>query len=220
MTPENNFPRYSAAPASPSGSILSGDEVLPFFRQTGPAVVPIRRIGAEHKGELLAHFLALDPSDRYLRFGCAANDAQIRAYVDRIDFVDHEIFGVFNRKLELIAVAHLAPSPAEGSAEFGVSVLPSARAKGIGTRLFQRAAMYARNHGIQTLTMQCLTQNAPMMRIARHAGMRVHVEGSETEGSLRVPPHTLFSHLDEWVENATGQLDFVIKLGMHRPQAV
>ena len=220
MTPDDALPRQHADTAPASGSALSGDEVLPIFRQSAPAVVPIRRIGAEHKAELLAHFLALDASDRYLRFGCAANDAQIRAYVDRIDFVHHEVFGVFNRKLDLIAVAHLAPSESEGSAEFGVSVLPSARAKGIGTRLFQRAAMYARNHGIQTLTMQCLTQNAPMMRIARHAGMRVHVEGSETEGALRVPAQTLFSHLDEWMENATGQLDFVIKLGMHRPQAV
>ncbi|OIQ94248.1 acetyltransferase (GNAT) family protein [mine drainage metagenome] len=196
-------------------------QVLPYFNQPGPPLVPIRAIGAEHTPELLAHFLALGDEDRYLRFGYAASDAQIDAYVTRIDFLRDEVFGVFNRKLELIAAAHIALScqPEQAcQAEFGVSVLESGRGKGIGTRLFRRAAMFARNRGIEMLTMQCLTQNAAMMRIARRAGMEVHVEGSETEACLKVPQRGVFSHLDEWVENATGQLDFAIKLGLHRPQ--
>jgi len=185
-----------------------------------PAIVPIRHIGAEHKSELLEHFLALEPADRYLRFGYAAGDAQIRAYVDGIDFDRDEIFGVFNRKLELIAVAHIAVRGAsEGpQAEFGVSVLPAGRGRGIGSRLFQRAAIYARNHGIHVLGMQCLAQNAAMMRIARRAGMEVHSEGSEIEATLIIPERSLLSHLDEWVEDATGQIDFALKLGLHRPQ--
>lgn len=198
-------------------------QVLPYFNQQGQATIPIRAIGQEHLAELRAHFLALGEDDRYLRFGYAASDAQIAAYIDRIDFLRDEIFGVFSRKLELIAVAHIAIScdPAQPcQAEIGVSVLQSGRGKGIGTRLFQRAAMFARNHGIETLTMQCLTQNAAMMRIARRAGMEVHVAGSETEACLKVPHHNVLSHLDEWVENATGQLDFAIKLGLHRPQPV
>ena len=195
-------------------------QVLPYFNQPGQPLVPIRAIGAEHTPELLAHFLALGEEDRYLRFGYAASDAQIDAYVTRIDFLRDEVFGVFNRKLELIAAAHIALScqPEQAcKAEFGVSVLESGRGKGIGTRLFRRAAMFARNRGIEILTMQCLTQNAAMMRIARRAGMEVHVEGSETEACLKVPQRGIFSHLDEWVENATGQLDFAIKLGLHRP---
>lgn len=188
-----------------------------------PTVVPVRHIGPEHKSELLAHFLALEPGDRYLRFGYAAGDAQIRAYVDGIDFARDEIFGVFNRKLELIAVAHIAVRGAaagEGpQAEFGVSVLPSGRGRGIGSRLFQRAAIYACNRGIHVLGMQCLAQNAAMMRIARRAGMEVHSEGTEIEATLRIPERSLLSHLDEWVEDATGQIDFALKLGLHRPQA-
>ncbi len=207
----------------PKAAQSSDDEaqVLPYFNQPGPPLVPIRAIGAEHTPELLAHFLALGDEDRYLRFGYAASDVQIEAYVTRIDFLRDEVFGVFNRKLELIAAAHIALScqPEQAcQAEFGVSVLESGRGKGIGTRLFQRAAMFARNRGIEMLTMQCLTQNAAMMRIARRAGMEVHVAGSETEACLKVPQRGVFSHLDEWVENATGQLDFAIKLGLHRPQ--
>uniref|UniRef100_E6PML7 Putative GCN5-related N-acetyltransferase n=1 Tax=mine drainage metagenome TaxID=410659 RepID=E6PML7_9ZZZZ len=216
------MPNHEQAPlAQPDLPPDADVQVLPYFNQQGQATVPIRAIGMEHLAELRAHFLALGEDDRYLRFGYAASDTQICVYINRIDFVRDEIFGVFSRKLELIAAAHIAIScdPARPSqAEIGVSVLQSGRGKGIGTRLFQRAAMFARNRGIETLTMQCLTQNAAMMRIARRAGMEVHVAGSETEACLKVPHHSVFSHLDEWVENATGQIDFAIKLGLHRPQ--
>ncbi len=182
------------------------------------ALVPIRALGAEHRDMLRRHLLALDAADRYLRFGCAASDAQVNAYVDHIDFVRDEVYGVFNRRLQLIAAAHLA-LPGDGSAEFGVSVLPAGRGKGIGTRLFERAAIHARNRGIACLTMQCLTHNAPMVRIARRAGMRVHVSGSDTEGVLQVPPGDLRSRLDEWLEDATGGIDFALKLGRRRSGA-
>ena len=50
--------------------------------------------------------------DRYLRFGYAATDEQIERYVDGLDFERDEIFGIYNRRLELIAMAHLAFAPA------------------------------------------------------------------------------------------------------------
>lgn len=195
---------------------------LRFDAPTPPVLVPIRHLGPGDKPQLLAHFLALDPGDRYLRFGYAAGDAQIRAYVDGIDFARDEIFGVFNRRLELIGVAHIAvPPPHDGrEAEFGVSVLPSGRGRGIGSRLFQRAAIHARNRGIEFLAMQCLSQNGPMLHIARRAGMELHAEGTETEARLRIPQRSMMSHLDEWVEDATGQIDFLLKLGMRRPDPV
>ena len=37
-----------------------------------------------------------------------AQDSHIRRYVDTIDFDHDEVFGVFNRRLDLIAMAHLA----------------------------------------------------------------------------------------------------------------
>ena len=215
MTSQDTFLTSSALSAERDEQILL--DVNPL----GQPLIPIRAIGPEHKSELLAHFLQLEEQDRYLRFGYVVSDTQMGNYIEGIDFAQDEMFGVFNRKLELIAVAHIALScDSAGScqAEFGVSVLESGRGKGIGTRLFRRAAMFARNRGIDMLTMQCLTQNAAMMRIARRAGMEVRVEGSDTEAHLVVPHHAAFSHLDEWVENITGQLDFAIKLGMHRPK--
>ena len=92
------------------------------------AWVPIRSLSEQHRARIAAHLLALPEQDRYLRFGYQATDEQIDRYVESIDFDRDEVFGVFNRRLELIATAHLAfdraPPRDDGrsTAEFGVSV--------------------------------------------------------------------------------------------------
>lgn len=191
--------------------------VLPYFNQARAPIIPIRPIGPEHRGQLLLHFLALSAEDRYLRFGYAASDERIRAYVESIRFGVDEIFGVFNRKLDLLAVAHIAMEAGQTDrAEFGVSVLPKGRGLGIGTRLFERAAVDARNHGLRVLYMQCLSSNGAMLKIARRAGMKVRNEGGETEAYLELPEDTYQSHLDALVENKTGQIDYWIKAFMRQ----
>lgn len=182
-------------------------------------LVPIRTLGAADRDSLLRHLLALDAQDRYLRFGHAANDRHVAVYARGIDVERDELFGVFNRRLELVALAHLAlGDAASGEAEFGVSVLPEGRGKGIGTRLFERAATVARNRGLHTLRLHCLSRNAAMMRIAQRAGMRVRAADGEAEATLQIPPDSMFSHLDEWLQGAVGELDFAIKLGRRRLQ--
>ena len=100
-----------------------------------PVNVPIRSLGPRHRDRIAAHLLGLEGYDRYLRFGYNATDEQVQRYVDGLDFERDEIFGIYNRKLELIAMAHLAFShdPSHRScAEFGVSVLKKARGRGYG----------------------------------------------------------------------------------------
>ena len=70
--------------------------------------VPIRSLAARHRDRIEAHLVALEPGDRYLRFGFPASDEQIRQYVQGIRFDRDEVFGIFNRRLQLIAMAHLA----------------------------------------------------------------------------------------------------------------
>lgn len=184
--------------------------------------VPIRSLGPRHRQRITAHLLALDASDRYLRFGYAANDAQLSKYVDMLDFEHDEVFGIFNRRLELIAMAHLAhPAvlPAAGSAamsEFGVSVVPSARSRGFGRRLFEHAMLHARNRGIQTLFIHALSQNTAMLKIARNAGATVERSGSESDAWLRLPPDSLASHVDEIVEQQAAEIDYRLKQGVKR----
>ena len=182
-------------------------------------VVPIRSLAATHRERIAQHLLALDAHDRYLRFGYAAQEAQIRVYTDKLDFERDEIFGIYNRKLELIAMAHLAfASNAEckSCAEFGVSVLKSARGRGYGARLFDRAVMHARNENVDLMFIHALSENTAMLNIARNAGALVERDGSESEAYLKLPEATIDSRVAEIVETQVGEVDFQLKLQAKR----
>jgi RimJ/RimL family protein N-acetyltransferase len=182
--------------------------------QSPTVVVPIRSLGPGHRERIALHLMALEDHDRYLRFGYPASDEHIRRYVDGLDFERDDIFGVYNRKLELIAMAHLAFSrdPEHlGCAEFGVSVLKKARGRGYGARLFERAVIHARNEGVELLFIHALSENTAMIRIARNAGATLERAGSETDAYLRLPPATLDSRMSEMLEERIAQTDYRLK---------
>jgi len=180
----------------------------------GRSWVPIRSLGPRHRDRIGAHLCALDERSRYLRFGYAATDAQIHRYVDMIDFEQDEVFGIFNRRLELIAMAHLAhrdADPSRGraaSAEFGVSVLPKGQRRGFGRRLFEHAMLHARNRGVETIFIHALSENTTMLKIAKDAGAIVERAGSEAEAWLKLPPDSFASHLDEMIGEGAAELDY------------
>lgn len=182
--------------------------------------VPVRSLSERHRPRILAHLLALPAEDRYLRFGYAASDAQVARYADLIDFSRDEVFGIFNRRLELIAQAHLAALPDAREAEFGVSVLPHARGRGYGGRLFDHAVLHARNRGVDTLVVHMLSENTAMLRIARSAGARVDRDGGDSLARLRLPPEDLRSHLDELVEDSAAAIDYQLKVQARRVTGV
>ncbi len=183
-------------------------------RSGAPALVPIRAIGPRHRERIARHLLGLDAQDRYLRFGYPATDEHIRRYCEGLNFERDEIFGIFNRRLELIAMAHLAFSvdPQFAScAEFGVSVLKKARGRGYGSRLFERAVVHARNEGVHMLFIHALSENTAMLKIARNAGAKVERDGSESEAYLKLPAATLDTRVTEMVEERLAELDYRLK---------
>jgi RimJ/RimL family protein N-acetyltransferase len=180
-----------------------------------PVMVPIRSMGPSHGERIARHLLGLSGHDRYLRFGYSANDEQIRRYVDGLNFDRDEIFGIYNRKLELIAMAHLAHSTdpqLKSCAEFGVSVLAQARGRGYGSRLFDRAVMHARNDGVDMMFIHALSENTAMLNIARKAGATIERDGSESEAYLKLPPADLDSRMTEMVEEQIAQTDYRLKV--------
>ena len=193
---------------------LPTDALVPPQHGGVSASVPIRSIGPAHREQVRAHLLGLDRSDRYLRFGYAANDEQIGRYVDGLRFGRDELFGIFNRKLHLIAMAHLAYSvdPASRScAEFGVSVASQARGRGYGTCLFERAVMHARNEGVSLLFIHALSENTAMLKIARNAGAVIERDGSESEAHLRLPPADFDSRVTELINEQLALTNYQLK---------
>ncbi len=177
-------------------------------------VVPIRSLGESYRSQIERHLLHLDAHDRYLRFGFVANDEHIQRYAAHLDFERDEILGITNRKLELIAVAHLAIVPAKGTpecAEFGVSVQKSARGRGYGALLFERAAMDARNKGASRMLIHALSENTAMLRIARNAGAVIERTGADSEALLRLAPASLSSRMSAIVEDHYAQIDYRLK---------
>lgn len=188
-----NPPRQSMDPTPPFSACATADVAK------GKCIsVSIRALGPNHRERLRKHLLALESGDRFLRFGYAATDQQISVYVDRLDFINDAVFGVFNRRLHIVAMAHLAickSGDARPVADFGVSVAPSLRGHGIGGRLYERAALHARNEGVEVLQIQALAENGAMLAIVRKRGATVHRHGSESEAYLKLPRPDLESRL-------------------------
>jgi RimJ/RimL family protein N-acetyltransferase len=210
-------------PSHPQHNDAANPVTAPAGRGAAPGGfapwIPIRSLSARHRDRILAHLTALPEGDRYLRFGYAAGDEQIARYVAGLNFERDEVFGVYNRKLDLIALAHLAYPAADslvpGAAEFGGSVAAHARGRGYGARLFEHAMLHARNRGLDTLFIHALSENTAMLRIARKAGARVERAGSETDAYLKLPHDTLASKVEQWVGDGAAELDYRLKQQAH-----
>ena len=184
--------------------------------------VRVKQLQERDRFRIRKHFLSLDKDDRLLRFGTMLPDEQVIAYVNKMDFERDSIYGVYNHVFKLVAVGHLAFAPKEQLttaavtakekvAEFGVSVLAIARGQGIGSKLFQRAAIHCRNADVDTLYMQCLSSNQTMMHIAKKAGMEIHREYGEADAYLRLPPPSPGTVMQEAIEEQVATIDYTFK---------
>ncbi len=192
--------------------------------------VPIRAVQPSHHNKILKHLKALTPEDRYLRFGYAAADEQIEHYVQGLDFERDSLFGIYNRRLDLIAMAHLSYSinpDCASCAEFGVSVAHASRGRGYGTRLFDRAITHARNEGVRMLFVHALSENTAMIKIAKRSGAKIEREGSDSEAHLLLPPADFDSRWEEMLDEQVAWTDYQLKtqakqfwtwLGLNRPK--
>ena len=118
--------------------------------------IRVKVLSERDRRRLLNHFLDLDRADRMLRFGSELPDELVTRYVQKLNFTRDSVFGVYDARFKLVGVGHLAFSPREALprgevssketvAELGVSVSACARGMGVGSKLFERAAIRCRN---------------------------------------------------------------------------
>ena len=148
---------------------------------------------------IAAHFLALDPEDRRLRFGASVGDVVIREYVERLDFERDGLFAVRDSEGEVVALAHVAV--VKNAAELGLSVLSPHRGCGNGGALFARAVDFLRNRNVVEIYVHCLGENAAMRHLASRHRMRISTHGSQSEGRLALRPATVESYIREWLHD-------------------
>ena len=233
----------AALPLDPAGTHADMQDEPMELKTSGlnaAAWVPVRVLGPRHRRRILHHLLELETADRILRFGHPASDAQIERYVQSMDFFGRdELFGVFDRRLALVAMAHLAlsldedsqaaptapPAPAAPGAaaaaafsagEFGVSVSPKARGRGLGGQLFAHTVTHARNRGAARLVIYLERSNTAMLAIVRKAGATITFDGSQAVATLSLERATLGTQMEALVEAQAAELDFQIKLQVQR----
>lgn len=221
MNRPRSIPPWDAAPTAPAATATpaadahgsgSGSESLRW--------VPASQLTQQHKPQILAHLLSLDMADRIRRFGHAASDERIAHYVDAMDFDADALVGVFDRRLRLGALVHLAFSQADGdrtgTAEFGISVLPRLRGRGVGALLFEHAMTLARNRSVHTLLIHLARDNAPMLSIVQRAGATVDFEGSDAMATVQLPADTLGSQIQELIDRRAAEFDYRLKSNVLR----
>ncbi|WP_025916119.1 GNAT family N-acetyltransferase [Herminiimonas sp. CN] len=199
------------------------DLPAPAGDATSKLTVRVKELSERDRRRILRHFLALDDEDRTLRFGMRLNDELIVRYVSQLDFSRDTIFGVYDSKFKLVGVGHLAFAPRETYpdsvsatlkeriAEFGVSVSVSGRGQGVGSKLFERAAIHCRNADVDTLYMHCLTSNRVMIHIAKKAGMEIHRDYGEADAYLTLLPASPGTVFKEAVQEQVASLDYALK---------
>lgn len=185
----------------------------------------VRELHAGHRERIREHLLSLGEEDRRLRFGMLANDDVVNHYVDGLNFARDSVFAVFDEKLEIIGMAHLAyqgaPNTTKNStAEFGVSVSEDGRGLGVGTALFQRAAIHCRNTSVGVLYVHCLSSNAAMMHIAKKAGMSIEYAYGEADAYLRLPPGDKSTLMAEAQQEKAAEVDYSIKENVRRAKKI
>ena len=176
--------------------------------------VPIVSLDERHRPKILAHLLELNREDRFLRFGYAATDEQIERYVQGMDFKRDHIYAIFNVALRIEALAHLSierQAQGEPRAEFGVSVRHKVRGMGLGKRLFERAMVNARHEKVSIFYIHALSENVPMLAIAKHHGAVLERDGGETQAHLRLPAPDLESELEDWMVDQYGRINYSVK---------
>lgn len=144
-----------------------------------PRVLPyvIERLGDGNRADVRAHLLALDATDRTLRFGVTSDADAVERYVAGLDFERDVFLGARARDGALVGLAHVAS--VGGIAELGVSVSERARRSGVAAALAHAGLREAERLGSHEFRFDFVSGNAGMSRLARKLAMKVSRDGSE-----------------------------------------
>ena len=154
-----------------------------------------RKLWRRDAGAMTTHLLRLDPQQRAFRFGRAVADEWVAHYGADTDWMRSVILGCWIAG-ELRGVGELKALDQpwrSRSAEAALSVERAFEGRGIGTELFHRALVIARNRGIGRLYMLCQAENDRVQRITRKLRPRLVVGGDQIECQIDLAPADAFS---------------------------
>jgi GNAT superfamily N-acetyltransferase len=179
---------------------------------TANAQITFRKLWASDSAALQAHLLRLDPESRRMRFGTPVTDYFIEHYAQNAlgsHSISHGYFvdGVLRGVAELRGFRGVAG----GEAEAAFSVEKNFQNKGIGTELFGRTVLAARNRGISKLFVNFLSQNARMQAIAKKFDAVLTFDSDGVQGKIDAPRANALSIWKEALTDGQDLADSVMR---------
>jgi GNAT superfamily N-acetyltransferase len=168
--------------------------------------VEIRRLWLSDKEAFRDHLLSLDPRSRHLRFGGGMSDDFLVHYAENCfgkgdllygAFVDSKMVGAAELRSNQAIWSEQAPFGRHIHAEAAFSVDQDHRRRGIGEKLFKRILRAATNHGVETVEIICLPDNAGMQNLAKKFRTQFAFEENSLTGRLTARRPTAFSLIRE-----------------------
>lgn len=165
----------------------------------------VRKLWINETDTYRDHLLRLDRESRHRRFSGAVSDEFIihhAASANEIGVVVHGFFvdGVLRGAAELRSFGSVFAR--EGEAAF--SIEQPWQSHGVGTFLLERTLLSARNRGIKSLSMHCLSDNQRMQQLARKFEADLKFDFGSVTGEVDPPRSTPLSLMREAVADAHG----------------
>lgn len=176
------------------------------------AQISFRKLWAADTAALKSHLLRLDPESRRMRFGTPVSDYFIEQYAQNAlghHSIAHGYFvdGVLRGVAELRGFRGVGG----GAAEAAFSVEKDFQNRGIGTELFSRTVLAARNRGISKLFVNFLSQNARMQAIARKFDAVVTYDSDGGHAEIEAPRANALSIWKEALTDGQDLADSVMQ---------
>ncbi len=158
----------------------------------------IRKLWTGESDAYRDHLLRLDRDSRYRRFSGTVPDefiARHAATANEIGVVVHGFFvdGVLRGAAELRRNGSVFTHKAEAA----ISIEQPWQSHGVGTELLERTLLSARNRGIKSLHMLCLTDNQRMQQLARKFEADLTFDFGSVVGEVDPPRYTTLSLVRE-----------------------
>lgn len=164
-----------------------------------------RKLWHIEQEEFRDHLLRLDGTSRRSRFGAEVSDDYIERYAATALDDNCRVWGFFGPRGNLRGAGELKRFTEETtSAEAAFTVEVPYRGRGIGTELFNRVVLSARNRKVRHLYVNCLRENKEMQSIARKFDAVLVFDHSDVMGDLAPPSSTALTRLEEAFDDSSG----------------
>jgi GNAT superfamily N-acetyltransferase len=162
----------------------------------------VRRLWIGESELYRQHLLRLDAESRRNRFGGAVSDEFIGRYAQSSVLSGAVIYGFFVNGV-LRGAAELRLLEHAGDAEAALNVEKRWQSRGVGTELFERVLLAARNRQVKRLHMLCLAENRHMLQLARKFDAELSFQSGNVVGEMKAPHPTPMSLMRELVADGT-----------------